>query len=177
MKRPLLIKIHLLISSFFFPFFILLPLSGALYTYGVKGEKVKQEVLNVATVIDVKSPSLESDVRELFKANDIQYNFKYIKKRPTYLELRPATKEHFYVYASDESTRLVKVTPNFIASIIEFHKGHGPMSVKQMQGLAGIGLILLSLTGFWLAVSLKPYRRQFLVSFWLGTLVLIALCL
>lgn len=177
MKRNTWTKIHLIISSFFFPFMILIPLTGALYIYGFKGEKVKEVIVESQTIINPKSETLESEVKTFLRENNVDYKFEYIKKRDTYLELRPANKIHYFVYFSDEGTKLTKITPSITAAAIEIHKGHGPKLVKQLSGLFGIGLLLVSLSGFVLAITLKPYRKTFLLSSGVGILTLLILLL
>lgn len=152
MKRSLLIKIHLYLSSFFAPFLILMTITGTLYLFSQKGSVNSKRITTITT--DKISESIIKE--ELSKINPT-YRFEYTKSYPDKVITRPTTRKYYEFIKQKSSYEVREVTPSFLKRIIEVHKGHGPKALKWFQKILGICLALIILTG--IALSLIGYRH------------------
>lgn len=171
--RKAILNLHLILSGLFIPFLIIIPLSGSLYLLNVKGTAEKQEVLRVHTLNPIEDK--EVFFRSLFKDNQIDFDFEYIKENPNELIFRPANRVHYTARIVDGEVIVTKITPSLLNRLMELHKGHGPRIAKYYEAAFGISLILLLLTGIYLAWTVKSYRKIIGVSFLVGLIALIAL--
>lgn len=171
--RKLIINIHLILAALFLPMLLLMPLTGALYILGYKGDAVKTEVFTINANIPSDSKEQETFFRAKFKEAGIDYNFEYIKMNKNEYIFRPQTKLH-YIATKQEADQIVftKIEPNFLFSSIELHKSHGPLMMKWFQVGFGLALILTTLSGLWLAITVKAYRVPTFISFAIGCLVI-----
>lgn len=174
--RKLMIYVHLVIAAVFLPLMLIMPLTGVAYLLGFKGDQEKIEAFRVQAQVPEEMAAQEAFFRELFQQQGIDFDFEYIRGSKTDFIFRPATRVH-YVAAKDGETLIVsKVTPTILKRLIELHKGHGPTLMRLYEIFFGIALVLVTLSGLWLAWTVKPYRKATLISFGVGVLV-IAACL
>lgn len=174
MKRQTLLKIHLYLSALFTPFIFLMAFTGTSYLLGYKGD-VKKEV--------VKSVELENEkitleqAQNLLKDIDPDYTFEYLREAGTGAFTRPTTRTYYQFEKNENGITISKMTPNFLRAVIEVHKGHGPGLLKNLEKILGISLMLVLISGIWLAVSVKRDKKITLILIGLGTLVLSGLIL
>lgn len=71
----------------------------------------------------------------------------------------------------DDTLRVTYNQPDFLRSLLELHKGHGPRAFTTLSIIMAIGLLLVLLSGFWLGVSSTYVRIPTLVLFGLGLAV------
>lgn len=170
MNRPLLIKIHLYLSAFFAPFLLLMAITGTCYLLGSKGSVEKQVVSKInSNGMDLT----EQQVKEHISKIAPDYSYEYIKVRPGAFFTRPTTRTYYEVkkQPGNEYT-IYKAKPSFLAAIIEVHKGHGPQLLKLLEKVLGIVLILILISGVWLALQLKRDRKITLILMGSGFVVL-----
>jgi hypothetical protein len=55
--------------------------------------------------------------------------------------------------------------------LFEMHKGHGALWTKTLEAGFALALLIVSLSGCWLAYSSRVYRRTLLVSFGVGLVI------
>ncbi len=172
--RSLFLFSHLAIGCYFLPLMLIMPLSGALHIWGVAEDQEKTEAFRVEAI--VPATDQESFFREQFKKQSIDFDFEYIKSSKSDFIFRPTSRTHYV--ATQEGSQLIftKVTPNLNRRLMELHKGHGPQLMRRLEMIFGIALIFVALSGVWLAVSSKGYRKVTLISFSVG-LVTILVCL
>ena len=177
-SRKLWIYVHLILAAFFMPFLLLMPISGTGYLLDFKGSQEKTEAFRLNEIPSEPGSEQEAFFREEFKKNGIDFDFEYIRGSKTNLIFRPATRVH-YTASKDEAAGqwvVTKVDPSLMSRMIELHKGHGPRIMRWFEVAFGIALILTTLSGLWLAWTVKPYRTATIVSFGLGALA-IAVCM
>lgn len=171
MKRENLFNIHFYLSSFFTPFLLLMAITGTFYLFGEKGSISK--TLIQETITFNKETSKKEQISQLLKKVDKDYRFEYIKDRGSSIQTRPTTREYFnFVEQSEGFFSLYKINPSFLKRIIEVHKGHGPGSLKILQKILGICLIVIIISGFLMSMRIQKRAKPFLISMGLGTLVL-----
>lgn len=171
--RKTILNLHLILSGLFIPFLIIIPLSGSLYLLNIKGEVEKQEVLRVHTVAPIEDKELF--FRSLFKDNQIDFDFEYIKENPNELIFRPANRVHYTAKIIDGEVIVTKITPSLLNRLMELHKGHGPRIARYYEAAFGTALMLLLLTGLYLSWTVKNYRKILGISFVVGLAALVLL--
>lgn len=161
MNRLTLTKIHLYLSAFFVSFILLMAVSGTNYLLGNKGSIHKEMI---STIVLGEKKLTKDDVINHLKKIDPKYSFEYIKESPNVFYTRPTTRTHYQFKKKDSRSYIIyKATPNFLASIIEVHKGHGPILVKFLQKILGFVLMLILVSGVWLALQLNRDRKMTLI--------------
>ncbi len=173
MKRATLIKIHLYLSAIFAPFLFLMAFTGTSYLMGFKGNADKK----VVETFEVDTEITEAYVRAELARIDPGYSFEYTKKSADGLFTRPTTRDYYQFERLDRQIIVKKVSPNFLLKIIEIHKGHGPGFLKFVEKILGIGLILILISGIWLALTVKRDKKITLVLMLGGFLVLLTLAM
>ena len=174
--RSLWIKIHLYVAAFFLPMLLAMATSGGLYLFGVKGSVDSTPVtLSITQTLSPDSGTLDSDVRELLNANGIDHDFEYIKVSGSTLITRPTSSEYYEFTNYQDEVQVTLNRPDLIKSLVELHKGHGPLLFKDLQKLMALGLLIILLSGFWLGTSSPALRVPTLLTSVAGLVVFLAL--
>jgi hypothetical protein len=174
--RRLFILAHLWLAGFLAPAFLLVAISGGLYLLGNGGDFKSEPVsLPVGAALDFESPTLETDVRELLNAAEINQKFEYIRNRGTVIQLRPTSRTHLEFRQTDDGLTAIRKVPNFQGTLIELHKGHGPSWFKFYQKLVALGLIGVVFGGILVGFLAKAYRRQTSIAVVIGSLIFVFL--
>lgn len=172
-----MINIHLMIASLYMPLMLMMPFTGAMYILGFQGSQSSTEIFRSRENPPVTEPEKIEFFRNLFKQQNVDYDFQYIKTNKNDFIFRPQSTVHFTaVKSADGELIFSRNEPNLMRRLIELHKGHGPEAMRWFEVSFGIALILTTLSGLYLAWTVKPYRRITLVSFAVGA-VAIGLCL
>lgn len=170
MNRLTWIKIHLYISAFFAPFIFLMAFTGVSYLLDFKGNEKKDFIKEIS--YEQINEFNDENVKKVLAEIDPNYKFEYLKTAGNSISTRPYTRTYYSFEKKAEIIALYKHTPDFLRSIIEVHKGHGPMALKWLERFMGIGLFLITISGMWLAFSLQRDRKITLVLSSLGLAVL-----
>lgn len=150
--------------------------SGGLYLFGVKGSVQSTPVfLSTTRPLVADSGTLESDVRALLSANGIDHDFEYIKVSGKTLITRPTSANYFEFTLHENQIVTTINQPDLIKTLVELHKGHGPLLFKDLQKLMALGLLIVLLSGFWLGVSSTSLRVPTLMTTLAGLLVFLGL--
>ena len=174
--RGKLIKLHLYVAAFFLPMLIAMAVSGGLYLTGNKGSTARTEVeITAPQVLLISSETLETDVRDFLKANQIDHDFEYVKVSGSTLTTRPTSRTYYEIKTSVKADQLSQVEPDWIKVLVELHKGHGPLWYKDLQKLMALGLLFVLISGVWLGVSSPTLRTPTLLSTFAGGLLFIVL--
>jgi hypothetical protein len=174
--RSLWVKVHLYVAAFFLPMLLAMATSGGLYLLGVKGSVDSMPVsLSVTETLSVDSDSLDSDVHELLNANGIGHDFEYIKVSGNKLITRPTSANYYELTIAENEVQTTLNRPDLIKSLVELHKGHGPLLFKDLQKLMALGLLIVLLSGFWLGASSAGLRVPTLLTTLAGLLVFLGL--
>lgn len=173
-SRNYIVKTHLILASLLMPFLLLMPLSGVFYLLDIKGETVNEFSFVVSEPIPFEAEAKIQFFREQFKKNNIDFEFESIKDAGKELIFRPTTKLYYTaILIPENDIRVYKSKPNLVKKLIELHKGHGPKILRILEIIFGISLITIALSGVWIAVITKPYRKPMLISFSIGAIVIL----
>jgi len=171
MSRKLLITIHLTLAAFFTPILLIIGVSGGLYLIGEKGHFQSEPIYQgSADSFDFKAKDREEQIRQFIQTNNIDHEFEYVKTSGKTSYTRPTSRQHLTFQKQGKQLIVTKRTPNFIASIIELHKGHGPTIFKTFQKFTAIGLFLILISGLYLGLTSPAFKNKTLVISGLGLL-------
>lgn len=173
MNRKLYLNIHLYLAAFFLPFLLLMPITGVSYLLGEKGAKVSRVEFSTNEVPPQDKNQQQEWIKNQFENNKIDFDWEYIKPNGNDLILRPSSKDHYIVSVQADKTDFIKIEPNLLLKLIELHKGHGPSLFKSLEISAGIGLILLTISGIFLSFYSRSLRKKFLLPLIIGSIVTI----
>lgn len=172
-----MVNVHLILAALFMPLLLMMPLSGGLYLLDVKGDQQKTEAFRIPlSEVPADKSVQEAFFRDQFKKQSLDFDFEYVRSTETDFIFRPTTRTHYVATKAGEDLIFQKIVPDLQKRMIELHKGHGPRMMRWFEVLFGLALILTTLSGLWLAWTVKPYRRTTLISFGIGLAFLI-LCL
>ncbi len=161
MSRKLIITIHLALAAFFTPILLIIGLSGGLYLIGEKGSVEKQEIYRGDLAgYDFKDKNRENQIRQFIKSHNIEHDFEYAKGGSDFGITRPTSKQHLLFQLEQDQLVVTKRTPNFIATIVELHKGHGPTAFKTFQKFVALGLFFILASGLFLGLTSPSLRKK-----------------
>lgn len=172
MKRITLIKLHLYFSGVSIVLLTLYASTGALYLLGFKGAEQSSLVKVVEAEVSSKE-ELEESFVSLLKEEVPNYKYEYIKGSDTSLISRPANRLYYSVkYLESESKiELHKREPNLHKALMELHKGHGARMSKNLLAFMGLLYVFTLLSGLYLGLTVKAYRKTTLVTLGSGFLI------
>ena len=174
MKRIGLIKIHMLLASFVFPVAFMFLVTGALYTWGVKGGYNETIYLVELQAPLVKDASLlEGIVRKELDERGVEHpsGGAKIKSGGVSFKLEwTGSKRDIVLEPTDQIDRAqltIKET-TWYRNLVQLHKAKGGESFKFYAAFLSAALFLILFTGFTLAVQMPKYKFQSLLSAALG---------
>ena len=174
--RKLLILFHLFAAGFMAPAFLLLAITGGMHMVGGVESETKAPIeLPVGTVIDLKSPTAEADIRALLKSAKIDHDFEYLKNRGTTAQTRPTSRSYISFKQKDGQWTAEKVTPNFMKAAMEIHKGHGPKLLRTYHKIVALMLMGVVFGGIFVGLLARAYRRKTIGAVAIGTLIYLVL--
>lgn len=175
-SRVLVTKIHLGLAVFFLPFLLILPLSGGLYLLGEKGEVKKTEAFVITAPLPTDKPAWPKFFQTQFREKGIDFDFEMIRESGSDLIFRPSTRIHYSASRSENGLVVYQLKPNLTKRLQELHWGHGPALMKWVQIIFALALILVTLSGVYLAFSSRIHRKTALAALAAG-LILVGLAL
>lgn len=176
-NRVFLVKLHLVLAAFILPVALMFFITGALYTWGVKGNYdtqvykiqlaqpmqenlgwLKQRVVNELTQRDTELPSGNAKIK---KAG----NSFYFEWTGTRLDTRlEPTKNPFIAKLKIKKTRWHRL-------FVQLHKAKGGDAFKVYAAVLAVCLVVLFITGCVLAWQLKKYRLLLMSSTFAGVIM------
>lgn len=169
MTRKLAAQIHLYIAMFLAPIMLMIAVSGGLYLFGIKGDVTKTNIPVASNVkLDFSGQNLEQQVKDLLSQANQDDNFEYLKQGGGTIYTRPTSKTSFQISTKNDVIILTKIEPNAVKSIVELHKGHGPLAFKTLQKITAIGLVVLLISGIIMALYNRRSRNTAALTFAAG---------
>lgn len=167
-NRPFFIKIHLYLSALASPLLLMMAFTGVSYLLGYKGSEIVEEVKVVQmTKTDLTKERLTQELQKI----DENYEFDYVKKVGFGAITRPTTRNYYKIEVKPDGAKISHVKPNLLKRLIEVHKGHGPKVLRYIEKIIGVFLLLIILSGLYLAWTMKKERKIVGILFLLGCLL------
>lgn len=178
MNRKNLINIHLFLAAFFAPVLVIVALSGTFYLLGIKGSLTSETIYTgEATEFNFGAKQIENEIDNFIAKHELDHSYEYAKGGGTMYYTRPSSRTHLRFEIKDQKLKVSKRTPDFIRSIIELHKGHGPKAFKYFQMLMGAGLMLILLSGLYLGLTSPALKNKTLSIAGIGGIIMVLLIL
>ncbi|NVJ61182.1 MAG: PepSY-associated TM helix domain-containing protein [Gammaproteobacteria bacterium] len=178
MNRRFIISLHLYLASFFAPVLLVMATSGLFYLLDMKGN-VNASVIyeGDAKGLDLGEATSGDKVREWFESNNVDYSFEYLRGNGSWAVSRPTSQTHYLLSVEADKLTVTKRSPDFIYSIIELHKGHGPLWFRYFQHFMAVGLLFIVLSGFYLGITSPVLKKPTWTVTGAGLISLIVLAL
>lgn len=175
MSRVLLTKLHLIVAALMFPAMLMFLVTGALYTWGSKGDW-EEEIVQV----DLKSPLKEDQMAlkqialpELAKRDiPMPSGAASVSGEGTSLSLQwTGARSEVSVNATQDplvaEVSLKQAT--FHRWLVQLHKAKGSTAFKIYATILAAALFLLVASGVVMGLLAKPLRRMTIASSLIGT--------
>lgn len=173
-KRQLFINIHVGLAAVFLPMLLMMPLTGLFYLFGFKGTQTKTEAFRIVDTVPVDAKAREAFFREQFKLSGVDFDFEYIREGDSGFVFRPSSRVHYVASQAEGGSLIVsKMEPDLLKRLIELHVGHGPILMKWFEKAFGVALILVTLSGLWLALTVSKYRTLTFICFGSGAVAMV----
>jgi len=172
--RMVLMKAHVLLAVFILPVAILFFVTGALYTWGIKGDSdtVAQKIV-LQQPLQEQLGSLVTVVEQAFRKQDIAVpsgsaNLKKLGNS-FQLEWTGASKDVVLEPTADPFIAELKIkNHSWHRHFVQLHKAKGGMVFKLYATLLAVVLLFLLVSGFMMAWQLPKFRKMTLISTGLG---------
>ncbi len=180
-NRPVLMKVHVLIAVFILPVAIMFFVTGALYTWGIKGdyETTVQKLHLKIPLQEELSYLVNVAVEELSKQEvSLPTGKAKIKKigQSFLLEWTGSSKDVVLEPTSDPLIAQLKIkNTGWHRHFVQLHKAKGGVAFKVYATILAIGLLLLLISGFIMAWQLPRLRKVTLISTMLGLIFFVAM--
>jgi hypothetical protein len=183
MNRSFLVHIHLAFAALLVPVILMFAITGAFYTWGVKGSfDTSERDIVLSQPLKKDTEYLHQWVEDVLEINGIQAPSGGGKIKG---------KGENYIYEWTGSARVVTVAPtsdaliakltvdesSYYRYLVQLHKGKGGVIFKVYAVIVAIGLVLLALSGVIMALRMPKYKvltQRYLLS---GGLLFVVLLL
>lgn len=182
-QRMLVIKIHAFLACFFIPMATLYFISGALYSFDIKGH-IDKRVYNV-TLERPFSPNLAllSDlaIKELGQRNLEQpTGDSIVKEKDGSYEYRWGDLKHLVVVHPTDNpfeVELIYRKRNLLAQVMRVHRAEAGSLIRVLSLSMAVSLLIILASGVFLAVGLPKLRRNALIALAAGFVAMVAIFL
>jgi hypothetical protein len=164
MKRTVLVHIHLVFAALLLPFIITFAITGALYTWGVKGAvEANQYDIVLSQPLKYEAEYLHHWLEDVLEIKGIDTPSGQGKMKGN---------AELYQYQWSGSARSVSVAPSadplvaklsieensYYRYLVQLHKGKGGTIFKVYAAILAIGLVFLAFTGVIMALKMPKFR-------------------
>jgi hypothetical protein len=179
-NRANLVQVHLLLAAFVFPVAVMFFITGAFYTWGIKGDYV-----STAEMIPLDAPLTDSESelvalieRELDQRSvSLPSGSPKVKKSGTSFQLEWTGSKRDVVLeptADDQVARLTIKETSWYRNFVQLHKAKGGVLFKVYAAVLAVALLTILSSGFLIAWQIPKYRSLALRVFVAGLVVFIA---
>ena len=176
-QRQFFILVHVILAGFFLPVALVFAITGGLYTFGIKGDyKTVNLDLNLSLPLEPKLSEMITTAEGILKEQGLQSfptGSPGLKKIGTSWQfewtgisydftLEPTAQNEVYKAA------IKKTSPHRF--FVQLHKAKGGLPFKILAGAFAIGLILLFISGVFIALAVPKLKRHLYLSAFLGFL-------
>jgi hypothetical protein len=180
-NRLVLMKLHVLIAVFILPIAIMFFVTGAFYTWGIKGEyETTVQKLNLKMALHEDLGSLVNVVEEELNKQQISLptGKAKIKKigQSFQLEWTGSSKDIILEPTSAPLIAQLKIkNTGWHRHFVQLHKAKGGVAFKVYATVLAVGLLFLLVSGFIMAWQLPRLRKMTLISTMLGLIFFVTM--
>jgi len=177
-SRFKIMQLHMLLSSFVFPAVLLYVISGALYTLDVKGSISKQTF--TVTLEKPFEPNLEwlmgvTEKTLVDKALVLPDGASYLKKSKDGYKFHWGDLRYSVTAVAKKDASLVEFTyrdRSILTQVMRIHRAEAGIAFKFISIMTVLGLILVFVSGLYMAYTVPKFRNPSLIATGLGVLIL-----
>lgn len=171
MQRSQLIKLHLYVAAFLFPFLFIMSLSDVLELLNIKGEMYKEQLYSTDDdAVDFNSRTLKGDVRKILSKLNVNTEFAHLKIKNNKLYTRPNYTTHYAFKKANGYLKVYEYKQSIQLKLMSLHKGNGPSLYKLYQQIFVYGLFFILISGLWLGITSSALRSKTIMVFISGTI-------
>ncbi len=180
-NRLVLMKLHVLIAVFILPIAIMFFVTGAFYTWGIKGGyETTVQKLNLKIALHEDLNSLVNVVEEELNKQQISLptGKAKIKKigQSFQLEWTGSSKDIILEPTSAPLIAQLKIkNTGWHRHFVQLHKAKGGVAFKVYATVLAVGLLFLLISGFIMAWQLPRLRKMTLISTMLGLIFFVTM--
>jgi hypothetical protein len=173
-NRKFFVTVHLVLAAFFLPLLLMMPFSGVLYLWDKEGEVIKTEAFTISEPLPAAEDQRAAFFKDQFAQHNVSYKFESMRasRDGKDFTFKPTSRLHYTASVKDNGIVVSEANPTLLRRFIEIHKGHGPEMMRYVETFFGWALIFVAISGVWLAVTSKAYRKPLIISFVLGSAVI-----
>jgi len=181
MSRSILMKVHMLLAAFMLPVAIMYPLTGALYTWGVKGDyDVSKYVINLEKPLTKDKEQLIELVKQSLIKRDLALPTGKAKIKTAgtsfQLEWTGANRDVILAPGTDLLTAQLKIKETTqYRQLVQLHKAKGGTGFKVYAAIFATALLVMLITGFIMAIQMPKYRKSVLFSMGAGIVMFVSM--
>jgi hypothetical protein len=174
-NRKFFVTAHLVLGAFFLPLLLMMPFSGVLYLWDQEGEVLRTEAFTITEPLPSDEAQREDFFKRQFSQHVVNYKFESLRagRDGKDFTFKPTSRRHYTASVKDNGIVVTEANPTLLRRFIEIHKGHGPALMRYVETAFGWALIFVAISGVWLAATSRTYRRPLLISFALGTALIV----
>ena len=181
----MLTKLHLLLAAFIFPVILMYIVTGALYTWGIKGSYLTDQVHGVALVVPLTT---DIDAAKMLIKQELQAlslaaptgGADFDRMDDGLFEFEWEGSQRVVLLESTADPLVARLTiqeAGWHRSFVQLHKAKGGTAFKVYAVGLATGLVLLLASGFVMAWQVPRYRRPAVTASALGVGLFIAMYL
>ncbi len=180
-NRPVLMKVHVLIAIFIMPVAIMFFVTGAFYTWGIKGEyETTIQELHLKTPLQEELSYLVNMVEEELNKQEVSLPMgkAKIKKigKSFQLEWTGSSKDVVLEPTLNPLIAQLKIKKTgWHRHFVQLHKSKGGIAFKVYATILAVGLLFLLMSGSIMAWQLPRLRKMTLTSTILGLIFFVAM--
>jgi uncharacterized iron-regulated membrane protein len=180
-QRSTLVKIHLLLATFMLPIAMMFLLTGALYTWGIKGHydtNTHEIALDAPLVSDLGSLMAVAQTELTRLGIEQPTGSPGIKTAGTSFRLEWTGSNRDVLLAPTEDPLVARLSirdTQLHRVFVQLHKAKGGSGFKIYAALFALALFLILGSGFLMAWQAPRYRKPAIVSLALGTVVFVVM--
>jgi len=175
LRRSQIIHVHMLLAALVLPILLMYFISGILYTFDIKGHIKKQKI----DIVLVQPVRLQLDVlAAITEKSLIQHHLPIpegdmtLKKKKSSYLFRWGDLKYTVSVKTTKNPKVLKMTVrerNFLTQVMRIHRAEAGMVFKVIPSILLIGMLLVLLSGIYMALSIPKFRKPVLYSMGFST--------
>jgi hypothetical protein len=179
MFRKFLMTLHTLIAAFIMPAAILFLVTGAFYTWGIKGDyEITKYSFELADSVAVQEDAVLNSLTSYLNQKQLDWpsgepSVKVNAEKSTVSWSGSLADLSYSLNHSTKSAQLEYKKTDWYRRFVQLHKAKGGSVFKVYAVVLAFGLVVLLFSGYAMAFQLKAYRKLTLVTTLVGIVVFV----
>jgi len=178
-----LVKVHMLLATFMFPAALMFLITGALYTWSVKGSYATEQIeLTLVAPLEADQDMLVDIVTNELDARSIAYptGQPKVKKGGTSYKLEWTGSQRDVVLEPTDDPLVASLSvkeTTWYRNLVQLHKAKGGSVFKVYAAALAIALFVILFSGFILSFQVPALKKQAVIATIAGAVFFVAMVL